>query len=296
MVYFSHRERYLDNLPKHEEKVLQSKIPLWNFLYTDIITEPEFGFTYKRHLADLADILDITVSSIRYSNSSSFVENLERRVLAIKTGSWFILFSIIEWIYKVFKDAKASGRRNYENLNYVVELNKVFEKENISYKMLENGQITSISEEVERKEIEKVFDHHEKISNVKLHISKALGLLEKRPEPDYSNAIKEAISGVEALCALIVSSTGESQKNESLGRALQIIQDRSAININQHQLEAFRKIYRYTSDANGIRHAAMNDPNLGREDAIYMIVICSSFVNYLVAKADKAGISLEEVE
>ena len=294
MVYFSHRERYLDNLPKHEEKVLLSKIPLWNFLYVDIIKASGFRFSYEKHLADLANIFGIPITSMLTSFYSTFTGDLERRVLAIKTGYWFILFNIIEWIYEVFKDAKASGY--YENLNYVVELNKVFEKENISYKMLENGQITSITEEVEIKEIEKVFGHHEKISNVKLHISKALGLLEKRPEPDYSNAIKEAISGVEALCALIVSSTGESQKNESLGRALQIIQDRSAINMNQHQLEAFRKIYKYTSDANGIRHAAMNDPNLGREDAIYMIVICSSFVNYLVAKADKAGISLEEVE
>jgi hypothetical protein len=51
-------------------------------------------------------------------------------------------------------------------------------------------------------------------------------------------------------------------------------------------------MYGYTSDAQGIRHALMDEPNLSFEDAKFMLVSCSAFVNYLIAKAAKAGISL----
>lgn len=37
----------------------------------------------------------------------------------------------------------------------------------------------------------------------------------------------------------------------------------------------------------------MSEPNLDQEDALYMLVICSAFVNYLIVKADKSGLSLQ---
>ena len=296
MVYFSQREQYLSNLPKHEGKVLQSKIPLWNFLYEVVLSKllkKNFKIIWNvsdEHFTELANIFEMPVTDMN-TKADPFTKNLEERFLSIETKNWFILFDVIEWGYKVAKD-NYSRNLFQKDVRYGKKLNKVFKDENISYSMFDNGYITSISEEIERKEIEKVFNHHEKISNVKSHISKALELLGKRPNPDFSNAIKEAISSVEALCALIVSTVGESQKPKSLGAALQIIQDKLDIDIHPYQLDAFKMMYKYTSDANGIRHAAVNEQNLDREDAIYMIVICSSFVNYLLAKVDKAGIPL----
>ncbi len=52
------------------------------------------------------------------------------------------------------------------------------------------------------------------------------------------------------------------------------------------------KFYNYTSDADGIRHALIDEPNLSFEDAKFMLVSCSAFVNYLVTKASKAGITI----
>lgn len=52
---------------------------------------------------------------------------------------------------------------------------------------------------------------------------------------------------------------------------------------------AFSKMYAYTGDAEGIRHALMEETNLGFEDAKFMLVSCSAFVNYLKAKAARAG-------
>lgn len=56
--------------------------------------------------------------------------------------------------------------------------------------------------------------------------------------------------------------------------------------------EAFKKLYGYTSDADGIRHALMDESNLDFEDAKFMLVSCSAFTNYLIAKAAKSNIKL----
>ena len=59
--------------------------------------------------------------------------------------------------------------------------------------------------------------------------------------------------------------------------------------------QAFKKLYGYTSDADGIRHALLEEASLDFEDAKFMLVACSAFVNYLKIKASKVGIQLETV-
>jgi hypothetical protein len=49
--------------------------------------------------------------------------------------------------------------------------------------------------------------------------------------------------------------------------------------------EGLSKLYGWTSDAEGIRHALMDEPSLSFAEAKYMLVSCSAFVNYLTAKA-----------
>jgi len=55
-------------------------------------------------------------------------------------------------------------------------------------------------------------------------------------------------------------------------------------------------MYGYMSDESGVRHAMMGEDHLELEDARYMFVTCSAFINYLVVKADKVGIKLETQE
>lgn len=39
----------------------------------------------------------------------------------------------------------------------------------------------------------------------------------------------------------------------------------------------------YTSDEGGIRHAMLEEPNIGYDEAKYMAVACSAFVNFIAA-------------
>ena len=50
---------------------------------------------------------------------------------------------------------------------------------------------------------------------------------------------------------------------------------------------AFEKLYAYTNGKDGIRHALMEEKNLGIEDARYFLISCSAFSNYLIEKARK---------
>jgi hypothetical protein len=122
---------------------------------------------------------------------------------------------------------------------------------------------------------------------VATHLKRALELLSDRKSPDYRNSTKESISAVEAICGLI---TGNPKAE--LGQALKEIERGNKVKLHGALSGAFSKLYGYTSDAGGIRHALLDEPNLYFEDAKFMLVSCSAFINYLVAKSSKAGIEL----
>ncbi|MGN8107420.1 hypothetical protein ACTJLB_05440 [Paraburkholderia sp. 22098] len=45
--------------------------------------------------------------------------------------------------------------------------------------------------------------------------------------------------------------------------------------------KGYTALYGYTSDANGIRHALMDEQNLTSDEAKYFLIACTGFVNYL---------------
>lgn len=64
----------------------------------------------------------------------------------------------------------------------------------------------------------------------------------------------------------------------TLGDALKSLKDK----IHPAMKGAFEKLYGYTSDANGIRHAnGLGEGDSTFEEAKYMLISCSAFVNYL---------------
>ena len=106
--------------------------------------------------------------------------------------------------------------------------------------------------------------------------------------PIIRNSIKESISAVESICKMITNDSAD-----TLGKALNKIEKDGGIKIHPSMNAAFRKLYGYTSDSGGIRHALTDEktpPDF--EDAMFMLVSCSAFVNYVVSKANKAKITL----
>ena len=156
------------------------------------------------------------------------------------------------------------------------KLNDDFERLNFAYRVVE-GRIIEVTAHSEIATIEEVVQHP--IDNIKVHIDAALNLISaSRQVPDYRNSIKESISAIELYVRTVTHSS-------TLGEALKKM-ERNGVVINTTLKEGFEKLYGYTNDKRtGIRHALMEDVNAPTSDeAIYMLVVCSAFINYLTKK------------
>ena len=160
---------------------------------------------------------------------------------------------------------------------FVENLNSEFKRLNFAYRII-NKEIVEITSEEEINTIQNALSNSK--DNIKMHLSKALELYAQRPIPDSQNSIKESISAVEAYCR---EKTGEN----TLGKSLKKLED-SGIIIPNNLRTAFEKLYVYTNDpAVGIRHALMEKSDNytpTEEDAYFMLVSCSAFINYLQRK------------
>lgn len=119
-----------------------------------------------------------------------------------------------------------------------------------------------------------------KYETVTIHLRRSLELLSDRNNPDYRNSIKESISAIEAISCIIMNNP-----KATLGQALKEME----INFKLHPAlkSTFSSLYGYTSDADGIRHSLLEESTLKQEDARFMLVTCSAFVNYLIVKTSE---------
>lgn len=176
------------------------------------------------------------------------------------------IFSFLESILKWYKD-KFCDTTIYDLFN------TFFERECVGYRFI-NFEITDIIDEEEIKEIEQALNTN--YSACKRSITKALNLLYDREKPDYSNSVKESICAIESMCNIILGT-----KKSTLGDALNKL-EKNGLKIHGAMKSAFSALYGYTSDKSGIRHNNGIDENTTFEEAKYMLVSCSAFLNYLI--------------
>ena len=195
---------------------------------------------------------------------------------------WFKKLDLVEEAIKYLSDRESQLEEYYRAKGSVVEafitiLNSHFERLNFAYRVV-NKEIVEITSKEEITAIEDALQ--DSTDNIRMHLSKALELYAKRPEGDYSNSIKESISAVEAYCR---AKTGKS----SLGKALNHLENKGII-IPKTLNDAFEKLYIYTNQGDtGIRHALMDKDGTyvpSGDEALFMLVSCSAFINYLGKK------------
>ncbi|WP_228518618.1 AbiJ-NTD4 domain-containing protein [Methylophilus sp. 13] len=181
-------------------------------------------------------------------------------------ASWNEVYDFIEFV------ANFTVRLN----SHIYEaLNGILERELSAYRFV-NGQLTDITSEQEVRLLDEALADTQ-FTGVTMHLQRALELYADRVNPDYRNSIKESISAVESMAkiltgnnkAMLSDALKALEKNGQLHRALK---------------DGFEKLYAYTSDADGIRHAMLAEDNLTQADARYFLLSCTSFVNYLKSK------------
>ena len=159
--------------------------------------------------------------------------------------------------------------------------NSIFEDEHVGYRFL-SGHIVPITDEQELGAVEEACRNP--IEGCRKQMQKAVAFLSDREHPDYKNCIKESISAVESICQVIVGN-----ESATLGAALMQL-EKNGVSIHPSLKIAFSKLYGYTTDQGGIRHAeGMFESNVTFEEAKFMLVSCSAFINYLISEYGKRG-------
>lgn len=230
-------------------------------------------YFFKNYLNDVfGQFVDDQMEALfRYHYSDAFKEYIFKPIIQ---DNYSDVLTICEYIIGLASDYNINQRINCEQ-----ELNALFEEEFVGYRMIAH-EITPITNEVEINEIKTSLDIE--FEGCKSHIKKGLSLLSDREKPDYKNSIKESISAVESICQIICK-----DDKATLGKALNKLEE-SGIKLHRSLKEALSKLYGYTSDEGGIRHAeGLFESNVSFEDAKFMLVTCSAFVNYLVGVYSK---------
>ncbi|WP_085491385.1 AbiJ-NTD4 domain-containing protein [Fibrobacter sp. UWB13] len=204
------------------------------------------------------------------------------RIIAITedilTNAFFNeVFDFIEFLamhrYDKYEIEKRKGF--YETIN------SIFEMEYVGYRFVD-GRITPITDKNEIDSIEEACNNE--FEGTRAHIKKAVGFIADREHKDYKNCIKESISAVESICSIVVGN-----EKATLGQALKRLEDNGLV-IHSALKNAFSNLYGYTSDEGGVRHAnGMFESDVTFEEAKFMLVSCSAFVNYLTANYGKVG-------
>lgn len=179
-------------------------------------------------------------------------------------AKWYEVYDFIEFLAQSYPE-------EHRNVEFMQEVNVFLEREVAAYRFVD-GRIVQITTAEEIDAIEGATATER--GPVREHLDRALQLLADRRNLDYRNSIKESISAVEAL----VKSLSGTEKG-TLADLLKHLARRYPLH---PALEAtFSKLYGYTSDAKGIRHALMDDERVTFEEAKFMLVACSAFVNYV---------------
>jgi len=175
---------------------------------------------------------------------------------------WYEVYDFIEFLVK-------------HNPYLAKYFNRILEQELSGYRFVA-GQLVDVSNAQELEMLEEALQDT-KFVGVSSHLQRALELYSDREHPDHRNSIKESISAVESMARIV-----SEKPKATLGDALKVIEGNG--HLHKALKDGFLKLYGYTSDEQGIRHAMQDEPNLTATDAKFFLLSCTSFVNYLKAK------------
>ncbi|SFV71760.1 hypothetical protein MNB_SV-13-1704 [hydrothermal vent metagenome] len=252
------------------DKALKSR--LWNRLkkyYINSIKKSwceDFGTSNIIEKADSIFFREIYDKFFKFSEISYCMDIISDEIESIFFSmKWYEVYDFIEYISEIYHKLDL-------NIQFRKEVNEILREEMSGYRFV-NNYIAPIIDEIEIKEVEEALDC--KYTPVKQHLSNALELLSDRENPNYQNSIKESITAVESVAKIITV------KETDLANCLKVMD----IDLNKQFKTSMTNLYGWTCKEDGIRHGHTGEElKTSFEEAKYMLVSCSAFVNYLIAK------------
>jgi len=252
---FSERSGYTEpKLPQLEWMDSDLRTGLWNVFYE--VTVRSTTWTERICRAIFTNFLKKPSDEYGYHRCLKGIKSV------FLNEKWHKVYDLIEFAVRLHPSI------------YVSRCNSVLERENSAYRIVGN-RVVEITSEQEVAEIEAALKIP--FDSARGHLEKALARLSDRENPDYENSIKESISAVESVAKEV---TGDSKA--TLGELV------DSIDLHPAFRGGLKKLYGFTSDAGGIRHADDSSKpgkylKPDQTTARFMLVTCSAFVNYIIA-------------
>lgn len=271
---YGHRE--VRTVIQHESLDDSARVALWNVVYFFVENmQADYRFAATSPDKDLAVFFwadHLKKPLDEFPSQGAVWLLLKGQILE---GEWFNIFDVAERF--------ASGLQIMNNKDTFIEsFNHELEEHLVGYRFI-NGSITPIDSAEEASAISEALSAAAStpLAGVRHHLANAIEKLADRSSPDYPNSVKESISAVEAMLEILT-------KDGVLSKALRKL-NLVGITVHPALLDAWIKMYGWTSDENGVRHSAAAPPTVDQATAKYMLVTCSGFVSWLIEEGRKAN-------
>ena len=278
MAIFSERHSYTEKrtVVQREELDQDTRVALWNlfYVYNEMIDNSGSNDSDPANL--LARVLWADLLKNPIDDYHSVWRTWGELKESVLNGEWYEVFNLAEYLL----GAKPMARFSSELAR---TLNNELESKLTAYRIID-GKVVPVDSMVEVESLADALDASKSspLAGVRHHLTNSIALLSDRAKPDHANSVKESISAVEAICELV---TG----NGVLSKALPKLKD-FGIALHPAQVDAWKKMYGWTSDEGGVRHSAATVPDVDQATAKYMLVTCSAFVSLLIEEARKASV------
>ncbi|MEO6034033.1 MAG: hypothetical protein ABIQ35_02135 [Verrucomicrobiota bacterium] len=247
---------------------------IWNCFHNQIINKSGFmdhksggGFTYGygeiHQFADFlwANFLKQAIDT-RPQGQDKIYDGIRYMFFRL---SWYEVYDFVEFIVSCVNNTE----------DFELAIDRALELEIAAYRLV-GGKIVEITSQTELNAVDAALAQSV-FPGASQHLKRALELISDKSKPDARNSIKESISAVESAAKAIAKTP-----KATLDDAVKVLEKRGEL--HPCLKAGFSKLYGYTSDEDGIRHAMLDEPNLTRADALFFLVTCSAFINYLKSK------------
>jgi hypothetical protein len=285
MTSFSERmgHRAPRSLVQRDALDTETRTELWNVL---VVLREIFGsLAEKTYRADKTEIHVLEAVWARHfkqardeMNGAAYVWGVIKS--SIYKAEWHDVFDLLEAVVKNLERFKTTASSDLAIL-VPTWFNNCFERYLVGYRFIGN-EITPVDSTAEAEAVVGAQETASDISGARHALDRAVELLADRSNPDYPNSIKESISAVESVVKKV---TGEGTLGAGLGKL-----EAAGLSIHPALRGAWSKMYGWTSDADGIRHAGIEAAHADQALAKYVLVVCSAFVSYLIEEGRKTGL------
>jgi hypothetical protein len=162
-------------------------------------------------------------------------------------------------------------------------INAALEMSHSAYRIADELNVVPYGSQGEHKAVVQAFSDlaADEFNGARTHLRNASDQL---TAGNFGESVKESIHAVESVARIL------DPTSNTLDPALKRLG--ASVRIHPSLISGFGKLYGYTSDEEGVRHALLTEPvsPVDEAEALYMFGSCAAFVSYLIHKARASGL------